>query len=244
MNKPRGLIIHGILEHAARYKEFADQIPDVDWYAPDLRGHGKSDGSRGQAPEFESYITDMVEIFNKVQPDYIVAHSMGGLIATRLIQRQLVSVKKLVLSAPALGLMPPWLDTLAERLNETGLGLLGKLRLAIPWKYRAQVLTSDPVKQKEVDKDPLIAKRTSATVLAGLAQESLFARRTPWPKSYREPEKFLCIYGGKDSLVNPASIEDYFPKKCLIKYPDNLHECFNERNRKEIYERVRTFLAH
>ena len=57
------LIVHGYAEHAARYREYAHFLADNGVYvvAPDLRGHGLSEGQRGHVDDYAEYFLDVEE---------------------------------------------------------------------------------------------------------------------------------------------------------------------------------------
>lgn len=79
------LISHGWSEHAGRYdqlaKWFAEQGYEV--HAYDHRGHGKSDGVRGHVRRWRDYADDMETVRKTISvgPQYLLGHSMGGMIS-------------------------------------------------------------------------------------------------------------------------------------------------------------------
>ena len=87
------LIVHGYApEHAARYREYAHFLADNGVYvvAPDLRGHGLSEGQRGHVDDYAEYFLDVEEakrLLLEDTPTLILGHSNGGLIVARIICR-------------------------------------------------------------------------------------------------------------------------------------------------------------
>lgn len=85
--------VHGIGEHAGRYKELATEVltrvPSLDGIASyDQRGHGKSQGARGAAPSVTTLVDDFVEHASRrmalefgMDPRIVIGgHSLGALV--------------------------------------------------------------------------------------------------------------------------------------------------------------------
>lgn len=102
--KPKAivLIVHGAVEHAGRYGDFAAALSKNDFtvYAPDLRGHGKTAGSPENVPYFSDgnngydlVLEDIHTLFelirkeNKGIPVFLLGHSMGSFLARVYVSR-------------------------------------------------------------------------------------------------------------------------------------------------------------
>ncbi|MBC7548389.1 MAG: lysophospholipase, partial [Polaromonas sp.] len=146
MTHPRAivLIVHGLGEHAGRYHHVAHQL--MRWgfmvRAYDQRGHGESGGARGALPSETTLLDDLAEVVDfsrhrclrlittarasqpgvgglrraALPPLILLGHSLGGLVASRLVALGMRQVEGLVLSSPAL---------------EARLGALQKLALTV-----------------------------------------------------------------------------------------------------------------
>ena len=81
---PAMLMVHGVHDHCHSWDwlapAFADRYHIV---APDLRGHGDSEWTRGSAYTHLEYVQDIAQLVRqqKLEPVTLVAHSMGGTIA-------------------------------------------------------------------------------------------------------------------------------------------------------------------
>ena len=81
------LILHGITAYSGPYEMFGKAISKVGFTAVglDLRGHGLSDGIRGDYPSKERLISDLVETISFLRKKYstllILGHSLGVLTA-------------------------------------------------------------------------------------------------------------------------------------------------------------------
>ncbi|MFC0215754.1 alpha/beta fold hydrolase [Paenibacillus chartarius] len=80
------LLLHG---GSSRWQSFEGLIPylsDYHVFAPDLRGHGKSDRAPDKSYRLEDYVEDIAAFIDEVigQPPLIYGHSLGGMIALLL----------------------------------------------------------------------------------------------------------------------------------------------------------------
>jgi pimeloyl-ACP methyl ester carboxylesterase len=82
--KPLLLLIHGGRDHCRNWDWVAHELRR-DWHivAPDLRGHGDSEWSRGGAYAMIDYTLDVAQLLDALQvfPVTIIGHSLGGSIA-------------------------------------------------------------------------------------------------------------------------------------------------------------------
>jgi len=79
--------LHGITAYSGPYEMFGEAISKAGFTAVglDLRGHGLSDGIRGDYPSKERLISDLVETISYLKKHYstllILGHSLGVLTA-------------------------------------------------------------------------------------------------------------------------------------------------------------------
>jgi pimeloyl-ACP methyl ester carboxylesterase len=96
---PPLLLMHGGRDHCRSWDWVAEELRN-DWHiiAPDLRGHGDSAWSPDGNYEMASFVYDMAQLIHQsgLSPVTIVAHSMGGNIATRYTGIFPDNVRKLV----------------------------------------------------------------------------------------------------------------------------------------------------
>ena len=105
------LIAHGMGEHAGRYEHVAVRLvaDGAAVYAPDHRGHGRSDGVYGTVDDVEDLVDDLHTVADRAReahsglPVVLIGHSLGGIIASRFAQRYPDELAAMVLSAPAIG---------------------------------------------------------------------------------------------------------------------------------------------
>ena len=111
---PPLLLVHGGRDHCRNWDWIANRLKDK-WHiiAPDLRGHGDSQWSTTGTYAMEGYVYDLAHLIEqqKLAPVTIMAHSLGGSIATRFAGIFPERVRKLI-SIEGLGLSP---KAMAER---------------------------------------------------------------------------------------------------------------------------------
>ena len=96
---PPLLLVHGGRDHCRSWDWVAEELRR-DWHiiAPDLRGHGDSAWSPDGNYDMSAFVYDIAQLIHQLAlpPVTIVAHSMGGNIATRYTGLYPENVRKLV----------------------------------------------------------------------------------------------------------------------------------------------------
>lgn len=103
------VLCHGFAEHAGRYEHVIARLGElgVVVYAPDLRGHGRSDGKRAYLRDWSDYLDDLSRLFDVVTreypgvPTFLLGHSMGGLLALSYALDHRAQLSGVALSGPA-----------------------------------------------------------------------------------------------------------------------------------------------
>jgi lysophospholipase len=130
---PRGtiVIVNGRGESHLKYAELIYDLNHLGYsiYTYDHRGQGLSQGRLADFPDrddiihFDSMATDLATfvaaVVPKAAPLYMIAHSMGGLVAARfteLYPKTAARFKAVALNSPALGLQTGYPDAVAEGL--------------------------------------------------------------------------------------------------------------------------------
>jgi alpha-beta hydrolase superfamily lysophospholipase len=239
--KPRfvALIAHGYGEHAGRYAHVADRLvaEGAAVYAPDFEGHGRSQGDRARFETIDDLVDELASVYETSRrahsglPVILLGHSLGGLIATRFVQRDKPELAALVLSGPIVGGNPQ-----VEPL-----------------------LSMDPM--PEVPIDPSILSRDSSVGEAYAADELVyhggFHRGTleaifAGARTVQAGPNFgdlptLWVHGEQDVLapldatteamkhLRGSNIEEHV-------YPGAQHEVLNEINKDEVLDDVVRFL--
>lgn len=107
------ILIHGVRSNAYLYNKTAGLLQEAtqsDVYAIDLRGHGQSEGNRGDVDYINQYVDDLADIIDTIRKEkpngkiIIAGHSMGGGVALRYAMEELYEKPDgFLLFAPLIG---------------------------------------------------------------------------------------------------------------------------------------------
>jgi lysophospholipase len=119
------VLVHGFAEHAGRYCHVTEALnqASISVLAIDLRGHGQSGGEQGHMDSIDQYVEDVHAgvKFAKQQTGaakvILMAHSMGGLVASHYAMAHPKELAGLILSSPLMGIkvaIPAWKKIVGE----------------------------------------------------------------------------------------------------------------------------------
>lgn len=199
-HRPRALILllHSLGEHSGLYSAAAVRLNKAGYgvYRLDFRGHGRSDGPRGDVQNFEDYLRDTdtaVEYARRAFPGLaliLLGHSMGALVAASYAVAFPGKVDGEVSTCGALRMIPALeflrgcsRHTHSERGDERFSLLLPKRQEADNWQDDRQRLDSVTVR------------------LAG----KVWIQGADWfaPRMKELTTPLLILHGENDSLVPP-----------------------------------------
>ncbi len=224
--------VHGLGEHGGRHEHLAKAITDRGWrmVVADLRGHGRSTGTRTHVASFDDYVKNIALIWQRTglndQPTVLLGHSMGGLIAVRTVQSGLIKPSSMVLSSPLLGLK--------LRVNPITV-MLGRLLVKfVPTaRFSNGIDPSNMTHDQEFAAlrrgDPLINKTVTASWF--------FAMQAAMNAGQREAHlvnlPVFALQGSMDRTTDPDAMTDWWiriqsEEKTLIALEDHFHELFFE----------------
>ncbi|WP_137922630.1 alpha/beta hydrolase [Hydrogenophaga sp. 2FB] len=249
--RPRAvvLIVHGLGEHAWRYDPVAHRLNEWGFCvrAFDQRGHGESGGARGVLPDDDCLLDDLAEVVDDTRkhiaepwacPLILLGHSMGGLIASTFVKRNIAPVDALVLSSPAL---------------DAGIGKVQKKLIDLLYRFAPNRTISNGLDASKIShnaavveaykRDPLVHDRISARLARFIDQNGpgVVAAAPRW----RVPT--LLMYAGADHLVKPAGSRAFAaaaPRNAVHSQAfDGLyHEIFNETDPSRVFGTLKAWL--
>ena len=249
--RPRAvvLIVHGLGEHAWRYDAVAQRLNEWGFSvrAYDQRGHGESGGARGALQDDDDLLEDLEELIEDTRrhialpwscPLVLLGHSMGGLVASALVQRGRAAVDALVLSSPALDTgmsdFQRWLTRFLYRWAPD---------LTVSNGLDPSGISHDLEMVRTYQRDPLVHNRVSARLARFIDSNGphVVAAAPCWPVPT------LLMYAGADRLVRPDGSRAFAavapPPQVRSRCFDGLfHEIFNEADPSDVYTELRAWL--
>ena len=249
------LFTHGQGEHSDCYARLIAGFENSGWnfMGWDLRGHGRSEGLRGYAKDFQDYVLDyhlflkqalsLTEISSKTI--VLLSHSMGALIQTcALLEKPWAElepqIKAQVLSSPLFGVaieVPAWKDAGATVLNN----FLPKLTLGN--EIKNSDLTRDNGVIREYEMDTYRHHRISSAVYLGMKRE--FPKVLAQASEIKLPT--LMHISDRDPVVSSEAALKFFEAfsssvKQLKIVEGGKHELYNDTGREDVIKTVLDFV--
>lgn len=227
------VIVHGLGEHSARYRQVAGQLVQSGCavYALDHRGHGKSQGTRAVIDRFAHAVEDIDQVLElarreqRGKPVFMLGHSMGGALALSYSLKHAAKLDGLILSGPAVAIdgARPHLRHLSKFLSVIAprAGLF-----AIP----PSTVSRDKSVVSDYASDPLnhhgkVPARTLAEILRFVEWLPAAAPGIKLPLLIQHGSKdVLAGLSGSEMLMQTVSSKD----KTLKVYDELFHEIYNE----------------
>lgn len=236
------LLVHGHGEHGGRYDRFAQAFNrrSVELYVPDLRGHGRSDGRRGDFPRYTVFMDDistMLSVISKRHPGiplFLYGHSMGGNLVLNHTLRRSPPVAGVIVTSPLLRLEnepPNWKKKAAY--------LMMKICPSLPMKsgISSAGLSRDSSIVEAYDADALVHGMVTPRFL-----EVIDAGRWAIENAGGLGLPLLLMHGDADRVTSHrASIEfaGQAGKNCTLRIWEGLfHELHNEPEKDEVIDTI------
>ena len=219
------LVAHGYAEHSGRYANLVEYFVPKGYavYALDHRGHGKSEGNRVEVLDYDDYLRDLKTFHDIVrqrqsEPLFLVGHSMGGGIATAYAIEYQAELDGLVISGSGIALprRPPIPRPANVELADT--------------------LSRDPQVAEAYRNDPLVylgpRPQTTVDAMRGIPERTAAGASTL-------TLPLLVMVGDASPLGEGPRGQDLHDTaasevKRIHRYPDLLHEIFNEPEHREV----------
>lgn len=260
--KARGalLVVHGMGEHGGRYDELVEHALKLrfDVHVMDLRGHGRSTGTRGHFTDMsqhhedlDAWIAHLVTTgeLSDSNPCVLLGHSLGGLIALTYAARYVAKplapqLNGLVLSAPLLGLKLSPLKMVEAQVARNVPAFLSSIQ--VPSGIKATDLSHDKEEVERYLQDPLVHKWI--TPAAYLAIERALGTLPKLHSQLGMPTLFML--SGKDKVVDTAASQSY-ADKLSIAHPGRVevklfhsffHEPFHELRRERAFLELKKWI--
>ncbi len=248
---PKAIIVltHGYNDHSSRFAHVGSILNQAgcSLYAYDLRGHGKSGGPRGHAPNFEDFLDDLALVIAAAQQDqagkkvFGYGHNLGGNITLNYALRR-----------PEGGLSGvmvtgPWLKLAFElpALQVAIFRLIGSFAPGFSQKVKmdATRMSCDLAAQEAYQADPLLHCRMSARLFAEVTAGGLYALERA--RFLKLP--VLLMHGADDQVTSAAATQLFFngaraADRTIKFYAGMRHEIHNEVDKEEVFEDMAAWL--
>lgn len=241
------VIVHGAMEHHRRYGWLIEmwRLAGFHVIMGDLPGQGMTTRARrGHIDSFDEYLFEVKDWIQAAYqfnlPVFLIGHSMGGLIAIRLLQEERLNLAGVALSSPCLGLV--------NHPSKSKQMLSSLLNVIVP-SYRVDTgltvqMATRNEEVREIDaNDTLYITKVSVRWYQELSQ----AIKVAFEKiDDIQDIPFLVMQGGEDKIVNKTMVKNWFnhvplSEKRFKEWPKCYHEIFNEPEREEVFEYAKDF---
>ncbi|HEX6888718.1 MAG TPA: alpha/beta hydrolase [Candidatus Nanopelagicales bacterium] len=244
---------HGLAEHAARYRRFAEALTTAGYlvYAPDARGSGRTAAGRygDWGPDgWPGWVEDIGRLNDRIRQDHpglalaLFAHSMGSFASQQYLLDHSADIDALVLSGTTeVGGLVAMLDT-PEPADLSAFNAPFEFRTGFEWLSRDEAEV-DRYVADEACGWAAPAPANIATLVAATDPERLGGIRPDLP--------ILLVSGTDDPIAGGGAAIELVAQRYrdagvldveVHLYPGARHEVLNETNRDEVTADVIAFL--
>jgi alpha-beta hydrolase superfamily lysophospholipase len=233
------LLVPGLAEHYGRYDHVAAATTRAGFETTlvELRGHGGSEGKRGHVDAWSRYEDDLRAAAAHIGgPFYLVAHSMGGLVALSALLSEPGLARGVVLSNPLLGVAvqaPPLKLAAAQALSKV------LPRLSLSNELDVEAICRDPDVVRAYRQDPKVYSTITPRwyTEASAAMERVHAAAG----NFKAP--LLMLLGTGDRICDHQRAAAFYEAyggadKSLCRFEGYYHELFNEPEKDDVLEVV------
>jgi len=243
------LLFHRGHEHSGRWQETVEalRLDGFAVFAWDQRGHGRSPGERGSAPNFAAIVKD-ADVFARhicechgvaTQDVVAIGYSVGAVVAAAWVHDFAPRLRALVLATPAFRVK------LYVPLAVPALRVINKLRpsATVTSYVKPRMLTHDAAEARAYQDDPLIFRQIPVKILLDLHDTS--TRLLSDAAAITVPT--LILAASSDWVVKLSAQREFFRKLgSPIKQFEMLdgfhHAVFHERDRAVVIGKIRGFI--
>lgn len=233
---------------------FADQVVEqtqTAFYILDYRGHGRSDGRKGDIRHFQSFIDDLKEFWEYIRQKYphipmvLMGESMGGIVTLNFVAQNPTLCNGIIEFAPAV------------KINLASVSFMDLLRgigAFFVYLFRPGVRLINAKGNEEVGIKNLIHQeydRTNPFHLEKVSLRYLFQLNKYSKKAYHAGRNIICpiiiFQGEEDRGVSVEGVKAFFQTisskdKELILVPEGFHALFTDPAAQGIWDTLRSWL--
>ncbi|MDO8689508.1 MAG: alpha/beta fold hydrolase [Dehalococcoidia bacterium] len=251
-DQPRQVIacFHGMGAYGGHFRVIGERLrpQGIAVYVFDLRGHGLSDGLRGDFAHMERFIVDLdgVAVFLQNRypdlPCFLLGESLAASIVLKYASENPMRLAGIVLAA--IEVKPSVFPKAVEVLRYLPYVLWNSRASVIEMGERERLVSRDPAHFPRAQRDPLRTEQFSVRSIVethALIQE--------WPQSARRISvPCLILQGGADLLTDPKGARGLldaitYPEKDLAFFPDAYHGLFYDPDTPMVLDELARWLA-
>lgn len=241
------VIVHGMGEHTGLYAHVAKTLT-ADGYAVfafDQRGHGRTEGKRGDIRYYEALLDGVDFLLAEVDrrypdlPRFLYGHSMGGNVTINYLLKRKSKLTGAIVTGPWLKLEFKGVTRLlAERI----------LKRIYPRNSNTRTLatdhvTSDPeMNRNDIEKDPLCHGKVTARFFINVQWAGFWALAQARELSV----PMLVLHGGDDRITSIKASRQFAERACSLctfqECPGFRHELHNELGWEDVLATVLQWL--
>lgn len=237
-------IVHGMGEHADRYKHVAEYFVSqgATALAIDQRGHGRTGGS---LPHFDILVEDIERLENYLHeaypnvPVFLYGQSLGGSIVANYVLRKKNRLTGAISMSPLFRTTfppPAWKLAVAKALGKWWPGLT--LSTAIQPKD----LSRDPQAVQAYIEDPMVHQRVSAVLGLSMLHSGQWA--VDHAGELKTP--MLLMHGTLDRITSHEASQEFANRsnsRCTwVSWPGLYHDMHCEPEQEQVLGRVAQFI--
>lgn len=250
--RPVGLLVlHGHGEHGGRYASYAPFFRELGGIEsiliPDHRGHGRSEGLRGHAKNFDDLVDDAAlaarllkkklnEQFGSSEV-HLLGHSLGGHIALRLLMNHPeLEFASATVSAPFLAVKAqvPWVKLVAARVMDR---IWNTLQL--PTALDASGLSRIEAAVEVYKNDRLVHELMTPRFY--MSMKKAWSDTLSREAAIRTPLQVIVPLA--DPIVDPQTTIQFFDRlkleeKRLKQFESSRHEPMNDLDREQVFAEI------
>ncbi|MDP2661223.1 MAG: lysophospholipase [Dehalococcoidia bacterium] len=250
--QPRQVIacFHGMGAYGGHFRVIGERLKPqgIAVYVFDLRGHGLSDGSRGDFAHMERFTVDLdgvVAFLEKRHPDlpcFLLGESLAASIVLKYAAANPARLAGMVLAAAEI--KPSVFPKAVEVLRYLPHVLWNSRANVIEMGERERLVSRDPAHFPRAQRDPLRTERFSVRSIVethALIQE--------WPELARRISiPCLILQGGADLLTDPNGARELldaipYPEKDLAFFPEAYHGLFYDPDTPMVLDELARWMA-
>ncbi|MBN2161692.1 MAG: lysophospholipase [Pontiellaceae bacterium] len=237
------VLIHGLGEHSGRYEAFAETFlrAGIAVCAMDLRGHGRSEGRRGHAPNYRALLSDISDLLRETRfryphlPTVLYGHSLGGNLAMVYALQKKPVLAGVIAASPLLRIAnppPAWKRRLIRLMNRL------HLNVSIRTQMDTAALSRAPEITEAYRNDPLVHDRITPSLAVTMIEQGEWCI----DQAAHFPLHLLLMHGSADHITSPEASVAFSNRSnalCTFHLWENFHhELHNEPNKEQVFTAV------